>query len=504
MAATFFTSVGAKLRYLLSAHWVLITISTIIFFGIFRKDTFFCDYSIIWDGAYRINIGQKIYTDFFLPTGPVSLILPSIFFKIVGYSYDALKYAQMMMSIIIAVSYGLIINKLKQDDAVRLIHYYSFLLLFVLPLAYPWYNTTALMLVLVGLSAILYIQKLAGLLLGGVFLGTALLAKQDYGLFGIFFVSACILFNVFEDAESKYNNFFKIALIFIVSILVVVVFSIYDPAFLDHISLGQNKDGYDRILRIFTRSTNYLYFLILVALLGYYYFKPHKFTLFGIFLMGYATLVKSTSGLPHLTATFYSGVLIVFVFIVIKEQLINKKLILFPLIAVSIFLLVKPAKNFGTLFISTMTNHVLMFNHNFDKREMSIYSDLPSTQSMYLNKDSYRVYRDLKEYISKNFTNPRSVKMLNISELTFLNYELGLPPLKGLPLWFHDGITFSKKDYLYLQDYLQQTNFDIIVTDESQTFMLNYIENSRKYCNLHGITYKSPIERPITIYVQCN
>jgi hypothetical protein len=220
--------------------------------------------------------------------------------------------------------------------------------------------------------------------------------------------------------------------------------------------------------------------------------------------MGYATLVKSTSGLSHLTATFYSGILIVFLYIAIKELKNNKKYLLIPLIAVTIFLLIKPVKNFGTLFISAMTNQVLMFNHNFNKRDISVYSDLSSTRSVYLNKDSYRVYMDLKAHISKNFSNSKSPKMLNISELTFLNYELGLQSSKGLPLWFHDGITFGKKDYLYLKDYLQQTEFDIIVTDESQTFVLDYIQNSGKYCNLHGITYKSPIERPITIYVLCN
>ena len=48
-----------------------------------RNYMYFRDYSIIFDGAYRISQGYAPYKDFGLPLGPISFYLPTLFIAIV-------------------------------------------------------------------------------------------------------------------------------------------------------------------------------------------------------------------------------------------------------------------------------------------------------------------------------------------------------------------------------------------------------------------------------------
>ena len=59
---------------------VNIVIVVLIFFE--RRFIFFRDYSIIWDGAYRLSKGLLPYSDFGIPLGPVGFYLPALFFKL--------------------------------------------------------------------------------------------------------------------------------------------------------------------------------------------------------------------------------------------------------------------------------------------------------------------------------------------------------------------------------------------------------------------------------------
>jgi hypothetical protein len=47
------------------------------------------DQSIVFDGGYRVLLGQRPLRDFFLPTGPLPLWIQACFFAGLGVSYGA-------------------------------------------------------------------------------------------------------------------------------------------------------------------------------------------------------------------------------------------------------------------------------------------------------------------------------------------------------------------------------------------------------------------------------
>ena len=61
------------------------------------KFIYFRDYSIIWDGAYRLTQGLSPYTDFGIPVGPVSFYLPALFFYLFGASWLNLQLSQLFI-----------------------------------------------------------------------------------------------------------------------------------------------------------------------------------------------------------------------------------------------------------------------------------------------------------------------------------------------------------------------------------------------------------------------
>ena len=73
-------------------------IAFILFIFFERKFVLFRDYSIIWDGAYRISQGLVPYVDFGMPVGPVAFYLPALFFKFFGPSWLSLQLSQFLIN----------------------------------------------------------------------------------------------------------------------------------------------------------------------------------------------------------------------------------------------------------------------------------------------------------------------------------------------------------------------------------------------------------------------
>ena len=83
----------------------------LIFFE--RRFIYFRDYSIIWDGAYRITQGLSPYTDFGIPLGPVSFYLPAIFFYLFGATWLNLQLSQLVINIALIITAWKLLNELQ-------------------------------------------------------------------------------------------------------------------------------------------------------------------------------------------------------------------------------------------------------------------------------------------------------------------------------------------------------------------------------------------------------
>lgn len=503
------TGVISSIAEMGTRYWAHLSISLVVIFSYLRQDLFFCDYAIIWDAAYRMNEGHIIYKDFYTPTGPVSFFLPYLAFKVFGYSYAALKIAQILISVSIAFAYKFLLNAVSNDSRIKSINYWIFFSLFVLPLGFPWYNTTAFMFSLWAAALVVRSQSNFYLLSAGALLTLSILSKQDYGLMGVIMCIGLILarnfeFNLKLIVNQLQRDFWKITLLVLVSLAPIALYAIISEDFVQSFNFGSQYGGTaSRLGNLFGTRTSYVFFT--GVLIGFYVYYKHRTLLLAlsVLLLICATVLRSTSGLSHISATFYVGGLATIMYYLWKSFNSRRSLFLAGLLIVplSVYIMMKPIRNFVSLASVSLTHkNVLYFN--FSQIKAGSLSNYFSSQvsPTYLNHDSVVFSKLVAEEI-ENLKKNKTPIFFNASELTFLNHYVGIDTPKSLPLWFHENITFGKSDYSAIEEKLDALSPDIVVLDVSQDFLLRYL-NRNRYIELSGGQYLSPINRKLLLYVK--
>ena len=149
------------------------------------------DTSIVWEGGYRVALGQIPFRDFFSPVGPVIFWALGLFFKLFGVSYKTfVSFASVQNAMMAALAIAVVLawggDKKRALGAGVITAFWAS----PIAVAIPWYNTAAA----AGLWAVLWLTTafplrsnaaagLAGLLVAVVFY-----TKQQYGaMAGVFF-----------------------------------------------------------------------------------------------------------------------------------------------------------------------------------------------------------------------------------------------------------------------------------------------------------------------------
>ncbi len=490
-------------------YWAYLSVSLVVIFSYLRQDLFFCDYAIIWDAAYRMSEGYTIYKDFYTPTGPVSFFLPYLAFKVFGYSYTSLKIAQILISISIVFAYKLLLDNVSDNSRIKSINFWIFLALFVLPLGFPWYNTTAFMFALWAAVFVSRGQSNLSLSIAGLLLALSILSKQDYGLMGLVMCLGLIWAKDFEfnfkSALKKIRvDSCKILLLIMASVGPIALYTILSPDFAQSFNFGSQYGGTaSRLRNLFGTGTSYVFFLAIILGL-YVYYKQRTFLLaLSVLLLICASVLRATSGLSHISATFYVGGLITIVYFLWKSFDSRKALFLIGLLVVplTLFIMIKPVRNFASL-VSVSLSHKNVLNFNFSQIKAESLANYFSGQvtPTYLNHDSVVFSKLVVEKID-DFKKTKKPVFLNASELTFLNHYVGIDAPKELPLWFHENITFGKSDYSAIEEKLDALSPDMVVLDASQDFLLSYLTRNG-YIELSGGQYLSPINRKLLLYVK--
>jgi hypothetical protein len=156
------------------------------------------DQSIVFDGGYRVYLGQIIYKDFVIGVGPVVFWLQGFFFRIFGVNYTSYVLLAAIQNAVATLLVIFLIRRLFPGK--KTASYLGGLITavwFYAPMGTTYYDTTGALLVLfsVFLSTHCVISSLSAnepgsrpasknaflMLLSGVFLGLAFLTKQNIG-----------------------------------------------------------------------------------------------------------------------------------------------------------------------------------------------------------------------------------------------------------------------------------------------------------------------------------
>lgn len=487
---------------------------------------FFRDFAWVWEGAYRLLIGQTPYKDFGMPVGPGILILPYVFFKLNGPSFYSLKLAAAVVSLIALLSFNIYLRFFQVRRSIRTSATLLFGLTYTTSSSLPWYNQTAFAFELAGITCLLgYLlpvnelrrSKLLRLLLlnmGGLFLALAITTKQDYG--GIGWVFALILCS----AEAyRQRNIYLLAQPFLVSLLFIVIIHLphIGNDFFYWYNYGQPPHTSKLTLDILKfrpalSRTQLAYFLV-VAYLTWFLRNsqfvinrcPHRLTFalltLGLIVQSYIT--ATTSSRTQDSATYFFAPTIAFILSDISRflrvrQTAYLNFFIIPLLVMFVYI---PSP---FLFVRNLMNQSPLGMHETCANRTCIRPDLAGLNafgSQYLPVETVKGINEARKFLNDS---EKECSVLNMTELTPLIKEWNFTPCTGFPLWYDYKVSLFSREVKKLVHDIKLHRFELVLYQDTHQVISPFPPNIRyalqKEYELRLVFLAPRKETPIEVY----
>jgi len=466
-------------NYLYKLGVMLVCVMSLSILSINREMVFFRDYSITFEGSYRLYLGQIPYKDFFSPVGPGAFIIPAVFFHAFSPNWNIFLASQQFINLLLILVLHLILVRLEVQFYIHCISLVVFTIFYLLFQTHPWYNTTATLLLFAGAWCSLS-PRIISVICSGLFVGMAVLTKQDFGLLGLvisglFIVLMCFSPDSFQNQfRLDYDSMRATALtalnkvaIYICSVVFVIstfVFLTDSETFLYWFNYGQPP--HDSRLSMHWGMLKWL-----VALAPGLFFKNLKL-LFCSIIFTAALITRTTSGLEF-THFYYVAFVPVFIDELFKIQRSRRYFFLLCVSILLFFSLVVKIKHPITsayyVFEAMLSNQPEHFNFNyrditgplapfpdsfdaFSARALAPHATI-ATVSL-LKQDIRTLSRSV---------NTEGIRVLNMTELTPIYAELHALPPRNIPLWFHSKITLFDDQIEQLNSLFKKDYYDLIL-----------------------------------------
>ena len=447
---------------------------------------------MIWEGAYRLYLGEVPYRDFGIPMGFCSWLIPALFFKLFGPTLFTLAKAQAFMNIISGLSFRWILVNNGATLYTRLLAIIIFSLTFILGLYWPQYNHTVIIFQLIALGFLFqYLknveQRYSWILLisSGFFFAVAFFTKQDGGALGLLIGLIIVGVHSYQSRNIRPTLVFSLTLLFFF-LLFIVPFLQYDFGY--WFNFGQ-PPHYSRIstqdlLRINMEESRWekFYLLVIVTML-YIKWKSgslNRFTfLFSLLVIGIifqAMIYQVTSYVPKDNNFFFHAFSCAFILIQIQEAnwFQSRTTFAILLILVSLWWSEKywkyAEKILAKTFFSGTTKNVVSINtYILEPPECNFYSDLSSWEKTTLSSfEGIRMPESTIDGLNRSITlinkirNKKEPIVLNMSELTPLTIEANFKLEKG-PLWYHLGVGMFNQELEMFSTRIEGEYYDVVI-----------------------------------------
>ncbi len=476
------------------------------FFPLFLSFPFRVNIFLSWEGAYRLSEGQLPFRDFGTPLGGMYWAVPAIFFKIFGPQFITLVKAQVFINIVSGLVFRHILVMLSVTPVVRVASVLLYTITFSFFNFWPWYNHSAIVYGLVAVAfALQFIfsekkrLKWVWLFLASSFTFFSFFTKQDAG--GLIFL-ICIfllLYNSWVErhwlAPAVYIGGTGLMLL-----IVVCFFSQYDFSY--WFNYGQPPhnariSGSDIMNEFFSESQwlKFYFFIVLLLALARFrsigaFTKEKKEIIFFLLTLGIlclATIFQITSYTPVNSNVFFHGFAFAFIFHYILKVLNIKmndiKMSLLLCTGVMLWwsqlyweymqrVLIKDNNRTGEIVYSgTGENVVGLHNARLKSGGASqiapqggwIYCNLPTLKKIKLPESTVKgIERFMELDVVKN---KKDIKVLNMSELTFLAKEVPYALERGpkFPLWYHLGVGMFNREAVMLENRIRDNYYDAVL-----------------------------------------
>ncbi|MGX5819185.1 hypothetical protein ACWKWU_13360 [Chitinophaga lutea] len=460
-----------------------------------------------WEGAYRLSQGEMPYRDFGMPLGFGYWLVPALFFKLFGPSLISLVKAQVLLNIAGGLAFRSILRSLRVPTGVRVLSVLVYVLSYSFSNFWPWYNNTVIIYQLVGLAFLLpglsrgkwsWLQLLAA----AFFTFLSFFTKQDGGGMALLVCLALLGYHSLIEKRWRELGLFT-AFYVLVACAFILPFVPYGFGYWfnhgqpPHNSRLSLKDILDEFLTLSQWIKFYL--LIIVALLAPQLRNIKKlwqdkgqmlFILVTLGILVEAALFQVTSYTPPDNNIFYHAFATAFILTYLSRQLQIGAESLRPFLAGGVLVLlwwsgayykyisrildrVLPAKQkvaMGGENVVSRNNFMLNPDTTNVPESQWVFSSLPEFRRIYMPPSTVEGIARLMERPEVK-QNGRSLKVLNLTELTPLKHSIGYIDEKGpgTPLWHHLGVGMFNRQLAYFQEKIAEKKYDIVLYEHAPT-----------------------------------
>jgi hypothetical protein len=464
---------------------------------------------LTWEGAYRLYLGQVPFKDFGLPMGYGFWVIPALFFKLFGPTFLSLIKAQVLINLLSVLSLRGILYNLRVKPILITLTLLVFCLTYVIYNFWPWYNHSVIVFELIALffltvdsSKLKKWQYHLSISASGFFTFFTFFTKQDVG--GICFVMSLFILTYLAWRGNHYSIILTYLLSFTLTASLFIL-PVVDHNFAYWFNYGQephsSRISLISIVDIFlTQSLLEKIYLLLIgisAILGIASIKElvtqnQKFIIItlsvGLILQAIVTRVTSPLPTDHMNY-FHTFAFIGIVAFISWTKWIEK----FRYVILTAFILSITYSSGYWKYISGIlklkqdeTSIVVVHSEPWEKGELASLKNIllpPETNA------------GIKTIMSLPFLKKENLKVLNLSELTFLAHEIGYTPLTQQPLWYHLNIGIFEAEIQEINKKVQDKQYDLVLFESIPSLNNFYpyaIQDKLKENYFHLSTFLAP------------
>ncbi len=462
-----------------------------------------------WEGAYRMYLGQVPFRDFSLPMGYAYWVIPALFFKIFGPYYYSLIKAQVLINLISVFSFRSILKQLNVRPVVILLSVLVYCLSFVSFNFWPWYNNTVIAFELVTIYFALRLVfadpgwrlwLYAGLT--GFFAFVTIWTKQDAGGMGLMIIYGILTYNAWLDKSIKKwviftGAFTLFALAFVLPVLQ------YD--FLYWFNYGQSPHQSRLVLiDLLNAILGWAYwekfFLLMIVLFildkarsGRAFFENKQQTLFAFLCLAMilqACVIPVTSPVPDKNEVFFYGFGFAYILNNLKLGLDLNRL---PYLA---FILVLVGFWWSGIYwrnierIISKKPSVIERNEERNVHKYRLATEYKTMERLFLAESTLEGIRKIKELdIVK--ARKEKLRVLNMSELTSLAWEIPYTPPVDQPLWYHQNVAIWQEEVDEFCEKIKNGEYDVVIFETvSRREVINFFPMDVRDCLMEHYNYE--------------
>ena len=441
--------------------WAIIILIILIldlqFFGMFGRTTFIRDWTIIFEGAYRINLGQIPFQDFYIPIGPVVFIMQSFFNLFLGINIYSMIIHSFILSITLSLIFYYFVRK-EFKPLTSFVFAFFFYLSFSGLSFHPFYNYTTYFFLFLNLFLILYYIKKDTLpihvyILSAILVILDFYTKQDTGALHLVLIFIYFIINYRKDWK-------KIIFVYLLLSMILLAGAFLALSTLEGFpywfNLGQPPHNpniqkfFDPYKIVFITSSWHFYIALLFIFLALFTkINTNNKRIMSLFIVLAIThLISNTlSGSTRQLSVMGLPLLIFFIYILIKSYIKNlqknHKISMFLILLLILIVNVNPIPTYGLITLNYL-------NPNITHIQEGCLKGMP------IEKQHLEGLKELREIIKdKNF--------ISLTEYNFLYCDYNIKPPTEIPLVFREGIHFYLQDIIPIANKIIEQNQDIIL-----------------------------------------